>query len=129
LNRKGEAGNKESHKLADNFLESSAMSKLSRNYDEVSISSTFYAQVFLYKSTLCSFSPVTFWLWPKKKHFNTKNAWVKCWWNWPKVLEDFNCFACLFIQWFSHIYNASKTFPIAADPQSCIESIERITNR
>ncbi len=37
------------------------------------------------KSKLSSFSLVTFWLWQKdlgNKHFCTKNARIKCWWNW-----------------------------------------------
>jgi len=36
---------------------------------------------FSYQSALRSFSLVKFW-W--KKHFRTKNACVKCWWNWPQ---------------------------------------------
>ncbi len=35
---------------------------------------------FLYKSLLISFSLLTVWLWT---NFCTKNALVKCWWNWP----------------------------------------------
>jgi len=37
---------------------------------------------FLYESALSSYSLVTFW---QKKHFCTKNAYIKCWWNWPPV--------------------------------------------
>jgi len=44
-----------------------------------------FTRTFLYGSALRRFSLVTFWLWWKdfggKKHFRTKNACLKCWWN------------------------------------------------
>jgi len=44
-----------------------------------SISSTFYKCIFLYESLLSSFFLLRVWLWT---NFRTKNAHVKCWWNW-----------------------------------------------
>jgi len=43
------------------------------------ISSKFYTPIFLYESKLSSFSLLRVWLWT---NFRTKNARVKCWWNW-----------------------------------------------
>ncbi len=47
---------------------------------QVSISSTFYVRLF------CTnvFSLLRFWLWT---NFCTKNALVKCWWNWQQKTE------------------------------------------
>jgi len=40
------------------------------------------------------FSIVTFW---RKKHFRTKNAHVKCWWNWRQLALAINLQLALFI--------------------------------
>jgi hypothetical protein len=47
-----------------------------------SISSTFYARIFCTKI----FWAVFFWLeFVLGTNFHTKNAYVRCWWNWPHV--------------------------------------------
>jgi len=58
---------------------------------KVSISSTFYVRIIRTKDNSVTFSSYIlalakgFW-W--KKHFRTKNAFVKCWWNWLKHSVD-----------------------------------------
>ncbi len=61
--------------------------KCSWNQPQVSISSTFYAHIFVqnfgakdYKASCVLV--LKFW----RQKFCTKNAHVKCWWNWPLVV-------------------------------------------
>jgi len=59
-----------------------------------SISSTFYAHIFLYKSALRSFSLVMFWLCNfLAKRYLQKKACLNCWWNWhlePIITIEFS---------------------------------------
>jgi len=51
------------------------------NVDEIDGRCQFHQRFFVRKSFWQLFL-VTFW---QKKHFRTKNAHVKCWWNWPQT--------------------------------------------
>ncbi len=62
-------------------------------YGKKSISSTFYASIFWYKSKLSSFSLVTFSfvIFGAKISYKNRSRKTFCWWNWPKADTKGNC--------------------------------------
>ena len=58
---------------------------LTSDEEQVSISSTFYAHLFIQKQIAQLFSNNSSALWRFSKRISVPKAGVKCWWNWPQT--------------------------------------------